>query len=298
MSTGERSKEYIQKLKTEYDSHKKGKESLLAMIDETEIPESVYNSNAIENSTLTLKETEKILLEQELSRDVSLREVFEARDLARVMTYKRSKAENQQLDKELVLFLHQMLLGGIDDSIAGRFRKQGEFMRVGPHIAPAPEHVESMIDSILLEYGSDATSYFLDRIAKFHLDFEVAHPFCDGNGRIGRVLINYQLMSLGFPRAIIRNKEKDVYYQAFEDYRDKKKAKTMEKILALALLESLHKRLAYLKSENVITLADYVKKRGLSAPALTNAAKRQTIPAFRERETWKIGDSFAYRPDG
>lgn len=45
------------------------------MIDEVEIPESVYNSNAIENSTLTLKETEKILLEQKLSREMSLREV-------------------------------------------------------------------------------------------------------------------------------------------------------------------------------------------------------------------------------
>ena len=294
MATNNPTKKYIQELKAQYDSFKKGKESLLAIIDEAEIPESVYNSNAIENSTLTLKETEKILLEQELSRDVSLREVFEAKNLARVMTYKRNKVQNHQFDKDLILLLHQMLIGGIDDSIAGRFRKKGEYVKVGTYIAPAPEHVQSMIEATLLEYSSDTTSYFLDKVAKFHLDFETIHPFCDGNGRIGRVLVNFHLLSLGFPRVIIRDKEKGLYSQAFEDYRGRKNTKTMEKILALVLLESLHKRIAYLRGENIIALSDYIKKHKLSAPAVTNAAKRQTIPAFREREVWKIGKSFKY----
>lgn len=264
------------------------------MIDEAEIPESVYNSNAIENSTLTLKETEKILLEQEVSHDVSLREVFEAKNLARVMVYKRDKTQNRGLDKELILLLHQMLIGGIDDAIAGRFRRTGEYVRVGTYIAPAPEHVERMIEDILLEYENNHTSYFLDKIAQFHLDFETTHPFCDGNGRIGRVLTNYQLLALGFPRVIIRDKEKDVYYRGFQDYREKKSTKAMEKVLALALMESLHKRNAYLRGENIVALSDYIKKHELSASALTNAAKRQTIPAFRERDIWKISDSFVY----
>lgn len=294
MATNNPTKKHIQALKTEYDFLRRGKDSLLAIVDEAEIPENVYNSNAIENSTLTLKETEKILLEMELSRDVSLREVFEAKNLARVITYKRGQSQNHELDKELILFLHQMLIGGIDDNVAGRFRKKGEFVRVGTHIAPAPEHVEKMIESTLLEYGSDANSYFLDKIAKFHLDFETIHPFCDGNGRIGRALINFQVLAFGFPRIIIRDKEKDVYYKGFKDYRESKNTKTMEKILTLALKESLHKRIAYLKGEIIIALSEYVKKNKLSAPALTNAARRQTIPAFRERGVWKIGESFKY----
>ena len=294
MATTQPIKKRIQILKAEYDSLKTGKETLLAMIDEVEIPENVYNSNAIENSMLTLKETEKILLEQELSRDVSLREVFEAKNLARVVTYKRDKAQNNALTKDLILLLHQMLIGGIDDSIAGRFRKQGEFVRVGAHIAPAPEHIERMMENIALEYGSNLDAYFLDKIAKFHLDFETIHPFCDGNGRMGRVIINFQFLALGFPRVIIRNKEKDIYYQAFRDYKEKKNTKTMEKILALALIESLHKRVSYMKSEVIITLSDYIKKRGLSASAATNAARRQTIPAFREKGVWKIGEGFRY----
>ena len=116
-------RERIEQLKKEYNRLSKRKESLLAMIDETEIPENVYNSNAIENSTLTLKETEKILLEMEVQRDVSLREVFEAKNLARVVEYIRSKAGDQEIKQEKILLLHQMLIGGIDDGIAGRFRQ-------------------------------------------------------------------------------------------------------------------------------------------------------------------------------
>ena len=281
-------KDRLNELKAEYDFLKVGKESLLTMVDDVEIPENVYNSNAIENSTLTLKETEKILLDQEISRDVSVREVFEAKNLARVIGYKRDHSKNRELSMELILLLHQMLIGGIDDSIAGRFRKQGEYVRVGTHIAPAPEHVESMIDAILLKYGSDFQTYFLDKIARFHLEFESVHPFCDGNGRIGRVLTNYQLISLGFPRMIIRDKEKDIYYQAFKNFRDNKGTKIMEKVLTLALLESLHKRIAYLKCEAIVPLSDFIRTHELSSSAITNAAKRQAIPAFRERGVWKI----------
>ncbi len=281
-------------LRTQYDSLRQGKESLLAIIDEVEIPENVYNSNAIENSTLTLKETEKILLEQALAREVSVREVFEAKNLARVIEYKRNKNQRLELTKDNILLLHQMLIGGIDDSIAGRFRKKGEYVRVGPHIAPAPERVERLIESILLEYSSDMQTYFLDKIAKFHLDFETIHPFCDGNGRMGRVLINLQLLAVGFPRVIIRNKEKAAYYQAFKDYKENKSTKTIEKILTLALAESLHKRTVYLKGEDIIPLSEFIKKNSLSASAVTNAAKKQTIPAFREKGKWKIGTRFVY----
>ena len=289
MATSKPIKKRIQVLKEEYDALRPGKESLLSMIDEVEIPENVYNSNAIENSTLTLEETEKILLEQTLSRNVSLREVFEAKNLARVIEYTRKKVKESELGKDLIVLFHQMLIGGIDDAIAGRFRRKGEYVRVGAYIAPAPEHVERMIETALLEYSSDLGTYFLDRIARFHLDFETIHPFCDGNGRIGRVIINFQLLQHGLPRIIIRNKEKDVYYQAFSDYREKKTTKTMEGILSLALVEPLHKRLSYLRGEKIIRLSEYIRQNGLSAPAVTNAARRQTIPAFREKGVWKIG---------
>jgi len=295
MAVNNPAKKLIQELKAEYDTFRKGKESLLVIVDEAEIPESVYNSNAIENSTLTLKETEKILLDMEVSRDVSVREVFEAKNLARVMGYIRAKSEERDVNKEAILLLHQMLIGGINDGVAGRFRATGEYVRVGTYVAPAPEHVEHMIEATLLEYTSDHSSYFLDKIARFHLEFETIHPFNDGNGRIGRALISYQLQRLGFPGVIVRDREKKEYYKAFGDYRDKKSPKTMEKILSLGLMESLHKRIAYLKGDTITPLAEYTKKLSLSGPALTNAARRQKIPAFRERGVWKIPDTFKYR---
>ena len=287
-------KDRLTALKSEYDTLRKGKESLLVMIDEAEVPESVYNSNAIENSTLTLKETEKILLDMEVSRDVSLREVYEAKNLARVIGYIRNKSKETETNKETILLLHQMLIGGIDDKIAGRFRRLGEYVRVGTHVAPAPEHVEKMIEAIITEYTGDLSNYFLDKIAKFHLDFETVHPFNDGNGRIGRVLICFQLQRLGFPIIIIRDREKKEYYKSFAEYRDEKNAKNMEKVIALALMESLSKRITYLKGQKVITLSEYTKINKLSAPGMINAARRQNIPAFREKGVWKIGEDFIY----
>ena len=107
---------------------------------------------------------------------------------------------------------------------------------------------------------------------------------------MGRVIINYHLMRLGFPNIIIRDKEKRIYYQSFSDYRDSKKTKTMEKIVTLALIESLHKRTAYLRGDKITTIADFVKTNKKSIHNLLNAARRQTIPTFREKGIWKIGN--------
>lgn len=278
----------IRELKKFYEHLRKGKDALLQIIDEAELPENVYNSNAIENSTLTLKETERILLELEVPRNLSLREVFEAKNLARVVEYIKIKSKEKDLDEDMVLLLHRMLMTNIKDEIAGRFRQKGEYVRVGTYIAPAPEHIERLIEQNLIEYNSNTEGYFIDKIARFHLEFEHTHPFIDGNGRMGRVIINYQLERLGFPPIIIRDKEKQNYYKAFHEYDDKKDTKRMEKIIALAVLESLNKRVAYLRGEKIMTLAEYSKKQKKSLSTLINAAHRQTIPAFREKGVWKI----------
>ena len=289
MSISNLSQRRIEYLKRTYDTLSKGKENLLQLINESEIAESVYNSNAIENSTLTLKETEKILLEMELARNISLREVYEAKNLARVMDYIKTRTQEREVDEELILFLHKMLMSGINDKIAGRFRGKNEYVRIGSFIAPPPGHVRSLIESLILEYKSSVTSFFLDRIVKFHLEFETIHPFVDGNGRIGRALVNYQLLRLGFPSIIIRDKEKKLYYESFTEYRDDKKTSKGEYVITLGLIESLHKRIAYLEGRTIKTLSDYVKKQDKSFRSLLNCAKRQTISAFREKGVWKIG---------
>ena len=276
-------------LKKEFDKLKQGKEALLNLIDEAEIAESVYNSNAIENSTLTLKETEKIIMEMEVSRNISLREVFEAKNLARIFSFVKNSEKRQEFTKDTILFFHKMLLENINEKISSRFRSSNEYVRVGAHIGAIPEKIPSLIDELLLEYSSNNSSYFLDKIAKFHLEFESIHPFNDGNGRIGRFLINFQLASLGFPNIIVKNKEKNEYYTAFNEFNYIKDIKPMIKIINKALTESLHKRITYLKGLKIIRLAEYAKLNKISGSSLFNSAKRQSIPAFREKGVWKIG---------
>src|SRR3989338_5040486 len=176
-------------LKHKFDSLKKGKEALLTIIEDTELAESVYNSNAIENSTLTLPDTEKILLDLEVSKDYSLREVFEAKNLARVYEYIKAKKDSIVLNQGTILFIHGLLIGGIDDSIAGRFRKQHEYVRVVKHVAPAPEHVLRMVEVLLNEYYSNDDANIYAKTVPFHLEFETINTFLDGNGSIGSVLI-------------------------------------------------------------------------------------------------------------
>jgi hypothetical protein len=98
-------------------------------------------------------------------------------------------------------------------------------------------------------------------------------------------------MQVGYPPIIVRDKEKGKYYKAFKTYRESqnKNIKDTEKVLRLSLLESLHKRIAYLKGQRIITLTEYVDIINMSQHTLLNKAKRQTVPAFREKGVWKIG---------
>src|SRR5512137_2498498 len=105
----------ISRLRERYYAASTGKESLIKLLSEAEVAEQVYNSNAIENSTLSLDETEKILLQIDLDRYISERELFEAKNLARVVTYIDTKAKEQELNLEMILFLHKMLLSNIRD---------------------------------------------------------------------------------------------------------------------------------------------------------------------------------------
>lgn len=279
----------ISKLFSQYLQKKRGKEPLLSMINEVEIAERVYNSNAIENSTLTLPETEKILLLQDISRHTSLREVFEAKNLSHVYSYVSQIALKQSLTIDVILLIHKMLLTNISDEIAGRFRKGEEMVRVGNHIGLPPEFIIDRISEALDRCESEIEIPILHRVAKFHALFESIHPFIDGNGRIGRVINNYLLIKVGFPPIILRNKEKNDYYNALRSYDDSQHLDRMNVIIEMAVLESLHKRLAYLDGKEIVPLSVYAKKDTRSIHTLLNAAKRQTIPAFREKGIWKIG---------
>lgn len=266
-----------------------GKESLIELVIEAEIAEQVYNSNAIENSTLTLEETEKILLQIDLDRFISEREIFEAKNLARVVSYINKRAKEQELNLDTILSLHKMLISNIRDDIAGRFRKDKEFVRVGSHIAPAPQEILERLTNMLAEYNASVKENIVKRIAKLHLAFEHTHPVCDGNGRIGRVLNNYLLIREGYVPINIKFIDRASYYDAFKEFDKNGSTKIMEEIVARALTNSYHKRLAYLEGKKIVSLAEYGKNNKISHSNLINKAVRQTIEAFLEKGVWKIG---------
>lgn len=279
----------IHLLRERYYQAATGKEALIALIAEAEIPEQVYNSNAIENSTLTLDETEKLLLQIELDRFISEREIFEAKNLARVVSWIDRKAREQELTLEVMRTLHKMLIANIRDDIAGRFRASGEYVRVGSHIAPAPETIVDKLEQMLVTYHASQHEHIIKRVARMHLAFEHTHPFVDGNGRIGRVLNNYVLLREGFVPINIKFIDRNRYYEAFAEFDRDGRTAIMEDIVGKALTNSYHKRLAYLEGKQIMPLVDYAKSRKLSHSNLINKANRQTIEAFMEKGVWKIG---------
>lgn len=276
-------------LRERYYKSSVGKQSLLELLSEAEIAEQVYNSNAIENSTLSLEETEKILLQIDLDRYISDREVYEAKNLARVVSYITKKAKEQELGLDVILMLHKMLISNIRDDIAGRFRGDGEWVRVGSHIAVDPKEVIERLEKMIAEYNSSYHENIIKRIAKLHLTFENIHPFIDGNGRIGRVLNNYLLTREGFVPINIKFIDRSSYYDAFKEFDFNGETKIMEEIVGKALTNSYHKRLAYLEGKKIITLNEFAKKNKISHSNVINKANRQTIEAFLEKGIWKIG---------
>lgn len=286
-------KDKIDALHQQYINLAKDHEATLKEITLAEIPEIVYNSNAIENSTLTLEDTEKILSGGTLARNVNVREVFEAKNLAN-LTESLLEKNNLALNIKRILALHKTLLTNIDEPIAGRFRTRKEWVRVGNHLGANPQFVPALIQELVDHYNQQKSSYFLDAVAHFHAEFETIHPFVDGNGRMGRVLINLQLMHLGLPPIIIQNKSKhSEYYPLFTQYQSTMKFGGFTELFAVLLQESLHKRITILTAKNIIPLSFWASQKGVKPNIAANKAKRQTIPAFRMREKWMIDEAYS-----
>ena len=285
----------IDALLDQYAALREDAPEAIAEIARAEVAESVYNSNAIENSTLTLEDTENILAGF-TTRTHDLREVFEATNLADV-TEELIQGVGK-LDANLILRLHGMLLRGINDDWAGRFRRRGEWVRVGAHMGANPEYVDRLVETIITEYYEDE-NYFIDRVARFHAEFETIHPFSDGNGRVGRDIINQQLLELGVPPIIIPNKGKERhYYPVFRGYPVSGDYSALSTLIARQLIESLNKRITLITAPKVIRLSEWAKVNGVSGSVAANKAARGTIPAFRQRGTWMIDAHYGNDAEG
>ncbi|MDR0275289.1 MAG: Fic family protein [Burkholderiaceae bacterium] len=180
--------------------------------------EWTYHSNAIEGNTLTLRETQ-VVLEGITVGGKTLREHLEAinhRDAIHRVEHLVSQQE--QLSEQTILELHGLILKAIDQPQAGRYRQQNVIITGASTRPPHFSRVRDEILALLDWRGSDdaRAMHPIAREAAMHARFEQVHPFTDGNGRTGRLLLNLELMKLGWPPAIIGQQERQDYYQALD----------------------------------------------------------------------------------
>lgn len=221
-----------------------------------------HNSNAIEGNTFTFDET-KLLIEKGIVTGAhSLRESED------IVGYKQafdflyeSVKENKAITEEFIKKVHSFVLRGEEG--AGQYRTIQNYvgsltriiytpcppMQVSEKMKAYVEEVQADCknNAVIAEQGQFNWIELFHNLAKHHIEFENIHPFVDGNGRTGRLLLIYEMISLGLLPVDVRYEERDRYYAAISSYRDKEKYSTraesktegMAKLLAESELESM-----------------------------------------------------------
>lgn len=221
-----------------------------------------HNSNAIEGNTFTLDET-KLLIEKGIVTGAhSLRESED------IVGYKQAfdflyeaVKEEQPINEEFIKKIHSFVLRG--DEEAGQYRTiqnyVGNLTRIVYTPCPptqVPEKMKTYVEEVqadcirnakFAKQGQFNWVELFHNLAKHHIEFENIHPFVDGNGRTGRLLLIYEMILLGLLPVDVRYEERDRYYAAISSYRDKAKYSTrpesktegMAKLLAESELASM-----------------------------------------------------------
>ncbi len=234
----------IQKKKAELDLKRPLSEGEVQRLYEDFMIEYTYNSNAIEGNTLTLHETDMVLrgltIDQKPLRDhmeaVGHKEAFYfILDLVK---------DNAAISEYVIKQIHSLVL-------ADKPRDKGVYRRVPVRILGAshepvqPYLIEPKMNALLLDYKEDNRN-IAEKIAYFHIMFEAIHPFIDGNGRTGRLLVNLELMKAGYPPIDIKFTDRKRYYDAFESYHVNKDLMPMANLFAEYINERLDEYLSIL----------------------------------------------------
>jgi fido (protein-threonine AMPylation protein) len=169
-----------------------------------------YNTNAIEGSTITLEET-RLILEDQIAPNKPLRDIHETESHA--ATFLEMLKTPQAPSDTLVQSWHKSIFRETKPDIAGKYRNYP--VRVGSHLAPDWQKIEGLM-ARLFRFASESELNTVEVAARAHYLFEKTHPFGDGNGRIGRLLMNCILWRGGYPMLIVDYKGRKSYYRALE----------------------------------------------------------------------------------
>ena len=178
----------------------------------------VYNSNAIEGSTLTLEDTELVLEGEFLPTDSPARYIFAARGVADGMAYAERFAEEERtLSVEMIQKLHEVTALDMQPALRGRFRPYGYQARVTATRVKTADSLEIYEDmEALVDAVNGSKDHPILKAAGFHAMFENIHPFTDGNGRTGRQILNLMLMAAGYRPVAIKHDAGRSYGKSLE----------------------------------------------------------------------------------
>jgi Fic family protein len=210
-----------------------------------------YNSGKIENSSVAYHDTHEIFENGKvLNFTGDPRTIFELYNQKVCYEFLADKiVAKTPLTIELVKDIHFLLTQGTFDEV--RFIKNGErpgqFKKhdyvVGRHnVGEPPEMIPELIQELLDEVQESEGDPF-KIAAYFHAKFEYYHPFSDGNGRVGRTLMNYLLMVNGYPPVIIYDEDKKLYYEALEAYDGLEEIKPLALFLEYEMVKTWERKL-------------------------------------------------------
>ena len=232
----------IERLRGQLSKCRPLSKSEVEALREVFVVEHTFNSNAIEGNTLTLKETQLVLQGVTIDKK-PLKDHLEVVGYRDAFEYVEQLATEQKpLTEYDICSIHSLVL-------ADRKDDRGRWRRVPVTIAGAitnpvqPFQIEPMIGALLVDLQTVYSKLnIVERVALFHLRFESIHPFIDGNGRTGRLLMNLQLIQAGFPPINIKFADRRRYYDAFDSY-----AKTGSPDAMITLVaDYLEERLVYM----------------------------------------------------
>lgn len=235
--------ERIEELKSELDTRRPLTQGELERLNEEFMIEFTYNSNAIEGNTLTLQET-AMVLEGITIDQKPLKDHLEAVGHKDALLYVQDIVSKKiPLTEFVIKNIHSLVL-------MNKPEDKGVYRRVPVRIMGAltepvqPYMIEPKITELLAENEKrKATMNIIERVARFHLEFESIHPFIDGNGRTGRLLMNFELMQNGYPPINVKFTDRKRYYDAFDSYSRNQDATPMTILIAEYVTERLEQYL-------------------------------------------------------
>ena len=196
-----------------------------------------YESNALEGNSLTLKDVAMVMFENSTIKGKDLREIYETRNSRKVV---EMIIQNKfKVNEKDIIKLHKMLVKDLD--IQEGYKKFPNIL-VGKRIKlTPPEKVESEIKKLINWYNENEEKFHpLKLAALFHGKFEQIHPFEDGNGRVGRFLINVILVNNKYPSLIIRKSQRISYLTSLEKF-DGKYSGILERFILEKFKETYRK---------------------------------------------------------